>query len=262
MTFLATTHIAFLDESGDHSLQHIDTQFPVFALGAVIFEREYYLKKANPMIDRIKYKHWGHRNIIFHSVDIRKQKGDFVIFREKEKRERFTEDINKLMHDLEYKIIASGIHKVDHIKQYITPDSPYNLTLEFIMERLFFYFKGSDSRCTLIAESRGDKENHDLYEVFKKLMRTGNTNVSAREFQTNIGDLKFYPKSVNENGNQIADLIVYPIARKIISKAKGYEPYNLIKPKFYCSATKNIWGYGLKAFPRETNSRVIHEADE
>jgi hypothetical protein len=42
------THLVFLDESGDHSLQHIDQQFPAFALAATIFDFEYYLSSANP----------------------------------------------------------------------------------------------------------------------------------------------------------------------------------------------------------------------
>lgn len=255
------THVVFLDESGDHSLQHIDRQFPVFALAATIFEGEYYLNKANPMIDRLKYNYWGHRSIIFHSVDIRKQKGDFHILREAKVREEFTNELNMLIRDLDFKIIAAGIDKIDHLQQYIQPESPYNLTFEFIMERLFFYFKNTGNSCMLVAESRDKKENDDLYAVFDRLMERGNENISAAEFRTYIKGLKFYPKKVNENGNQITDLIVYPIARKIIGRAAGYQPYIEIKPKFYSRPNGNFWGYGLKAFPYVTNKKVQGDPD-
>lgn len=255
------THVVFLDESGDHSLQHIDRQFPVFALAATIFEGEYYLNVANPMIDRLKYNYWGHRSIIFHSVDIRKQKGDFHILRDATVRNDFTNDMNTLIHDLDFKIIASGINKIDHLQQYTQPESPYRLTLEFIMERLFFYFRGTKQSCILIAESRDKKENDDLYRVFKRLMDHGNENISSEEFNRYITDLKFYPKKVNENGNQITDLVVYPIARKIISRAQGYQPYLEILPKLYSRANGNFWGYGLKAFPSATNYRVQRDPD-
>jgi len=231
------THVVFLDESGDHSLQHIDRQFPVFALAATIFEGEYYLNKANPMIDRLKYNYWGHRSIIFHSV------------------------LNMLIRDLDFKIIAAGIDKIDHLQQYIQPESPYNLTFEFIMERLFFYFKNTGNSCMLVAESRDKKENDDLYAVFDRLMERGNENISAAEFRTYIKGLKFYPKKVNENGNQITDLIVYPIARKIIGRAAGYQPYIEIKPKFYSRPNGNFWGYGLKAFPYVTKKKVQGDPD-
>ncbi|WP_287021546.1 DUF3800 domain-containing protein [Cohnella sp.] len=254
-------HLVFLDESGDHSMQHIDRQFPVFALAATIFNVDYYLDTANPLIDRVKYKYWGHRNVIFHSVDIRKQKGDFSILREPEKRQNFLEDINKLIDNLDFKIISSGINKLDHLQQYHTPQSPYDLTLEFIMERLYYFFRNTKNRCLLIAEARGEKENAELYRVFRNLIQNGNDNLSASQFQAHISDLKFYPKHNNENGNQISDLVVYPVARKIISKAAGFEPYQRIKPKFYARSNGDFWGYGLKAFPHTTNTRVRNEDD-
>lgn len=255
------THLVFIDESGDHSMQHIDLQFPVFALTGVIFENEYYYSIANPMIDGLKYKYWGHRNVILHSVDIRKQKGTFNILREREKREAFLNDVTNVMTHLNYKIIASGIHKADHLRQYMMPENPYNLTLEFMMERLFFYFKNTNSKCLLIAESRDDADNRRLYQVFNNLMRNGNSNVTATEFQQNITDLRFIPKQFNENGNQIADLAVYPIARKIISRASNYQSYLELKPKFYSRPNGDFWGYGLKAFPHQTYVRIKAEAD-
>jgi hypothetical protein len=208
------------------------------------------------MIDRLKYNYWGHRSVIFHSVDIRKQKDKFSILRDKPKRDQFTSDMNNLIQNLDFKIIASGIHKVDHMKQYTYPVSPYSLTLEFIMERLYFYFRGTSESCNLIAEARGEKENKDLHAVFERLMTQGNRNITPDEFQRHIRDLKFYPKGVNENGNQIADLVAYPIARKIFSRISNYEPYNIIKQKFYSRSDGNFWGYGLKAFPSTTNYRV------
>lgn len=242
-------------------MQHIDLQFPVFALAGVVFRNEYYYQTANPMIDGLKYKYWGHRNVIFHSVDIRKQKDVFSILRDKAVREAFMNDMTQLMTDLDYKIIASGIHKADHLRQYAMPENPYNLTLEFIMERIFFYFRGSPSKCLMIAESRDEADNRRLYNVFSRLMRNGNQNVTAAEFQASITDLKFIPKQYNENGNQISDLAVYPIARKIISRAAGYQPFIEIKPKFYARANRNFWGYGLKAFPNQTYVRIKEEND-
>lgn len=255
------SHIVFLDESGDHSMQHIDLQFPVFALAGVIFESDYYYKIANPIIDGLKYKYWGNRNIIFHSVDIRKQKGSFTILRDPQIRQSFLPDVNTMIQDLDFKIVSSGIHKADHYRQYMMPENPYSLTLEFIMERIFFYFRNTNKQCLLIAESRDDADNRRLYTVFDHLMRNGNSNISSRELRNCITDLKFMPKSNNENGNQISDLVVYPIARKIISRAQGYQPYVEIKPKFYARQSGDFWGYGLKAFPNQTYYRIKSEAD-
>ncbi|SDX21663.1 Protein of unknown function [Marininema mesophilum] len=157
------SHLVFLDESGDHSLGYIDKQFPVFALASTIFEKNYYIQQANPLIDSLKYKYWGHRGIIFHSVEMRKTRGAFDFLFNPETRTNFMGDMYQLIDQLKFDIIAAGIHKLDHTHHYVTPHSPYDLTLEFIMERLYFYFKQTSHRCVLIAESRGQKENADLY---------------------------------------------------------------------------------------------------
>ncbi|SFS42785.1 DUF3800 domain-containing protein [Marininema halotolerans] len=251
----SASHLVFLDESGDHSLEKIDQQFPVFALAATIFEKEYYLQQANPLIDALKYKYWGHRGVIFHSIELRKAQGVFTLL-EPKARMSFMEDMYGLIDNLRFQIIAAGIHKMDHTQDYRSPRSPYHLTLEFIMERLFFYFKFTSHRCLLIAESRGQKENHDLYQVFHQLMHRGNDNLTATEFQQCIVDMMFIPKRYNENGHQISDLMAYPIARKIIDRANNYIPYEQLKGKFYARPCGDYWGYGFKAFPQSTNLRM------
>lgn len=255
------THIAFLDESGDHSMQHIDLQFPVFALAATIFEKNYYFQTTNPIMDGIKYKYWNHRNVIFHSVDIRKQRGVFNVLRDAETRNNFMNDVSAFVSSLDYKIIAAGIHKSDHSRTYVTPGNPYGLTLEFIMERLYYYFRSSANKCLLIAESREEADNQRLYQVFERLMQNGNENLRSHQFQNCITDLKFVPKVHNENGSQLTDLIVYPVARKIISRAQGYQSYQAIKSKFYSKPNGDFWGYGLKAFPNQTFYRIRNETD-
>lgn len=242
-------------------MQHIDLQFPVFALAAVIFEKEYYYSKANPIIDNVKYKYWKHRNIIFHSVDIRKQRGVFNLLRDSSIRASFMDDVTNLIRTLDYKIIAAGVHKADHHQQYISPGNPYGLTLEFIMERLYYYFRNTHGKCLLIAESRDDADNQRLYRVFENLMKNGNENLRNYQFQSVISDLEFIPKINNENGSQLSDLVVYPISRKIMSRANGYQSYIEIKPKFYSRPNGDFWGYGLKAFPKQTYYRIKKEAD-
>ena len=47
-------YVMFLDETGDHSLTKIDPQYPVFCLAGCIFDVDYYNKKANKIIDKVK----------------------------------------------------------------------------------------------------------------------------------------------------------------------------------------------------------------
>jgi len=64
--------IMFLDESGDHSLDKIDSQYPVFCLAGVIVDEDEYENSISPNLDHIKLKYWKTTNTIFHSRSIRK----------------------------------------------------------------------------------------------------------------------------------------------------------------------------------------------
>jgi len=58
-------HFLFLDESGDHGLKNIDTNFPVFVLcGIIISETEYYnlIRDFNDL----KKQFWNNHKVIFH----------------------------------------------------------------------------------------------------------------------------------------------------------------------------------------------------
>lgn len=68
----------FIDESGDHGLGNIDTNFPVFVLcGIVIFETEYENLRVN--FNSIKEAFWKNINVVFHSRDIRKCNNEYAI---------------------------------------------------------------------------------------------------------------------------------------------------------------------------------------
>ncbi len=80
------TKIMFLDESGDHSLDKIDSSYPMFVLAGCIFDLDYYSKTVEPKVNELKNKHFSITDIILRSYDIRKQKGDFSCLVDKKKR--------------------------------------------------------------------------------------------------------------------------------------------------------------------------------
>ncbi|MDR0859719.1 MAG: DUF3800 domain-containing protein [Candidatus Peribacteria bacterium] len=61
----------FIDESGDHSLQNVNEDFPYFLLcGILIAEEEY--RKLEQKIITLKQSIFGSEKVILHSRDIRK----------------------------------------------------------------------------------------------------------------------------------------------------------------------------------------------
>ena len=63
-------YLAFFDECGDHSMEKIDRDFPLFVLALVVMEREAYRDQALPEFNGFKLRYFSHEGINLHSRDI------------------------------------------------------------------------------------------------------------------------------------------------------------------------------------------------
>ena len=144
----------FLDESGDHSLEKIDNSYPMFVLAGCVFDLDYYSTVAEPKINELKIKYFGKTNIILRSYDIRKQKKDFACLVDRKRREAFYQDLDDLIKSLDFKIIAAAIHKTKLKNQYSQPGNPYNLCLQFILERSVMFLGKTGEKLIFRIESR------------------------------------------------------------------------------------------------------------
>jgi len=89
MDAIFSDYIIFVDESGDHSLEVINPAYPLFVLAFCIVRQEDYTNRVVPAFQKLKFATFGHDMTVFHSRDIRKEHGEFVILRNPEKREAF-----------------------------------------------------------------------------------------------------------------------------------------------------------------------------
>ena len=69
--------LAFFDECGDHSLDKIDRDFPLFVLALVLVERSVYQNQILPEFNQFKLRYFNHEGINLHSRDIRLAVGPF-----------------------------------------------------------------------------------------------------------------------------------------------------------------------------------------
>lgn len=254
--------LVFLDETGDHSLQHIDKQYPIFGLGAMFCKYDHYVKDINPLFDDLKYKYFDKRQVILHSTDIRKRKNEFKILLNPETRENFFSDLNSAMATAPFFFATSMVDKLSHSDQYLDPDNPYNLTLSFIMERSYFLIRKRypNAKCRFIAESRDHAENSRLLSTFEYYKNTGTGFVSAAELEF-ITSLDFVRKEENENGHQIVDLCLYPLARTYL-KGVCHPSVPVFYDKIYKNPkTGSPSGYGIKTFPNQISSTLIKEIE-
>lgn len=240
--------IVYLDEAGDHTLELVDKDFPVFVLALFICDQTIYSQHIVPAVHQLKMDYFGHDAVILHSRDIRKAQGEFGFLTNPSQRANFLKRLNDIMAESKYDLIASAIRKQEHRDRYgLHADNPYDLALTFSLERLLPLLEDQRQRkIQLIAESRGKKEDDELMLSFLRVVSRGTAYIKAERFKNVDFRLKFVPKVMNILGTQLADLTAYPIARYVLNPSRPNPPYEVLKGKFY-RGRGSI--YGLKVFP-------------
>jgi Protein of unknown function (DUF3800) len=241
--------IAYLDETGDHTLESVDKDFPVFALVMFVCDADYYCMEIVPAVTQLKMDYFGHDCVILHSCDIRKQEKAFIVLRRSQDyRDGFYERINEIMSDHEYRLVPVVIKKQAHREKHGSlAENPYQLALKHAMYGLAVLLsQENQSEVTIVAEARGKNEDQDLRACFNDIVHLGAEGISASELSQITFNLVFAKKSANIVGTQLADLAAYPIARFVIDPGKKNRPFETIKEKLYLFEG---WTNGIKVCP-------------
>jgi len=239
--------IAFFDECGDHSLDQIDKDFPLFVLSTVIVERAVYQEQIIPALGRLKMRFWNHEGVNLHSRDIRRAYGDFAFMQVPAKRIAVLESISSLMKELDFTLFVTAISKQKHKDRYgASATNPYEIALTYTFERVLHFMEcRGEVSLPVVAEARGKNEDNELEAAFHRLLTSGTKFNSSDRFQKLKCPISFRRKTDNIAGLQIADLCAYPSARKILNPDKENPPYEIISKHLYQSGKVNGW----KVFP-------------
>ncbi|MBI2436227.1 MAG: DUF3800 domain-containing protein [Candidatus Magasanikbacteria bacterium] len=240
----------FLDETGDHGLNYVDSNFPLFLLAGCLFS-ETELTRLEKEVYNFKREFFNTEKVILHSREIRKCEGSFQILFDLELKKTFYQKLNSIMLGADFIIIGAGVDKKEYVKKYgCNASNPYNIALAFIIERLIFCSDANSvEKIDIKIEKRGKKEDAQLLEQYNRIRDLGTYYVSTERFKNRIGKFEFSLKRDNHLGLQIADLCAYPLARHILNSEEPYIPFNIIKDKIYCDQKGEYKGYGLKIFP-------------
>lgn len=261
--------IMFIDENGDSSLKNIINKInrgetisnndKYFTITGCIIRKENFIE-ARDKINNLKAKYWENglyeykgrvKKVCFHSSEIRGEKEAFsskII-----DRNEFITDLSMYMLNLNIEIFSATLDKEILCRKYPkSPENPYNLCMDFIVERFVKFYLKYNEKGAVVLEQRGKKQDKLLLEHLKDIADNGTRFAGADKFKK-IKGFYFNPKwckGENEKksyfGLEIADLISYPIHKYNITGKKD-RAFECIESKIHGYPHYN--GKGIKIFP-------------
>lgn len=247
-----SNYVVYVDESGDHGVEKLDENYPVFVLALCIFHKTNYCEKVIPSVEKFKFNYFGHDHIILHEHEIRKSKGDFSFLNTRELKERFISDLTNIISINNFIVASCVVDKRRLRERFPKPLNPYNIALVHCIETLYQLLeeKGQAHLKThIVFECRGDKEDKDLELEFRRICD------GEKKFKKNLPlEIIFANKKVNSSGLQLADLIARPIGLNYLKPEQKNRAYEVIKTKFFAKGGRKNAGkifeeHGMKVFP-------------
>lgn len=233
-------YVIYVDESGDHG--PVSKDYPLFVLAFCIFRKDEYAHTVIPAIHNLKFRHLGHDAIVLHEREIRRSEKPFEFLRVPVRRTAFMEDISQLIADAPFRLVAVAVDK----RRHPIDDNPYAHALGVGLANVAKFLRsvGEDQLTHVIVEARGKKEDNDLRVAFSTLCED-----EGKLSGCNM-ELHFASKQHNHCGLQLADLIAYPIGRRLLDPPeKANRAYDVIVPKFWRSDEGQHQGWGLHYVP-------------
>ena len=241
---LFSDYIVYVDESGDHSLESIDAEYPVFVLAFCVFHKRHYSEKIIPAVEKLKFNYFGHDSVVLHENEIRKQKGPFVFLSQLAVREEFMARLGSIMDESNFILITCVVDKARLSKSEGAGSNPYHVALGFCLDALrsFLAEKAQDHLKThVIVECRGRKEDAELELEFRRICDGNNATNKNLPF-----DVVFADKKTNLTGLQVADLVARPIGLNYIRPSQPNQAFEILRRKFYCDGGRDFVGRGYE----------------
>lgn len=239
-------YLVFVDESGDHSLESVNPDYPLFVLAFCILPTTAYVEQITPAVRRLKCQLFGHDLVVLHEHDIRKKTGPFARLG-KDARDALLEGLTDIIRTSPITLVAVVIDKVKHKARYQRPEHPYHLALKYGLERVHHFLRiqdQADRRTTIVCEARGLKEDKEMELAFRRVCDGDNRGSRPYAFDIIIAD-----KRANSEGLQLADLVARPIGLHVLRPQQPNRAWEVLAGKLFTGAYGAVHGNGLKVFP-------------
>jgi hypothetical protein len=244
-------HHLFLDESGDHSLTHIDCGYPVFVLGGILVVDDLGLATLERSVAAFKYDFFGDPGVVLHTADITRNRRGFERLADPQVRGDFHRRLNALLASLEFSVVACVIRKRALVERHgeLAVD-PYMLSLGVVVERFCFELGGAGPQGHIHVERRNPRLDRELAVAWDLLRLNGTRYLRPEVLRRRIAAFDFVTKATGGGGLEIADLVVTPLGRWVAGMPPRPD-LDVVRAKLRRGPKGGWEGAGLVVLPKE-----------
>lgn len=239
--------LVFVDESGSPALGNVDPDYPILVLAFLIVRKTDYLSEIVPALQKFKFNHFGHDQVILHEREIRRDIGAFSFLKTPALKQAFMNELSEIMAAAPFSLVSVVIRKDLLQARYKSPENPYHLALQYGLERVHGFLRQQESKPNpvvhMVVEKRGGNEDDELELEFRRICDGANFKRDDFPFE-----LVFAHKQSNSSGLQLADLVARPVGMSVIRPDQPNRAFELLRPKLV-QVEGNTRGWGLKVFP-------------
>lgn len=232
--------IVYVDESGDHGPTNKD--FPAFALAFCIFEKAAYAEHVTSALTKLKFKWFGHDNVVLHERNIRKKHAPFQFLNRESAHTEFMADLSDIVERAAFTVVATVLRK----ERLPSHWEPYATAMQYGLERVARFLDDNaqhGKRTHVVFEQRGKVEDSALELSFRRIEKQLNSMCQGEL------EILFAPKAAMHAGLELSDLIARPIANAVLHPTQSNRSLETIRSKLRRSKQGRVDGFGLKVFP-------------
>jgi len=203
----------FIDELGSASLKAKNST--IYLLSGIMVTDQ---SRQNLRIkaDQIKFKYWGHTNIIFHSRDIGRNQGDFKIFQNKDIRLKFEKDLLSFLKNGQYQLFTVIVDKLK-VPPSWNEKKIYKVTANYLIKSFILALLAQKNlKGRLVIESATAEKDFYYHKSASNFLSHGfpSLKISFKEVQDILTEISFVTKKNYDIEEQIADILAYGIRLK------------------------------------------------
>jgi hypothetical protein len=213
----------FIDELGNASFKHPSELY--ILSGCSIDESE--RNRMKIVADRIKFKYWGHTDIVFHSREIGRKDGDFKIFKDRGLYKSFLHDIEDFLSNSNFKMFFLVVDKKNARRIGWNDIKIYKDTTSFIIKNFLLILLSNDSRGEVIIESATAEKDFYFHRALGHFVAEGlrKPKVNHSKVQDTLTSISFVSKKNHDIEEQVADLFAHAAKCKYLKKTHRPNTY-------------------------------------